>query len=209
MPWTMIVLWISVAASLFFHDMAAPGTCVEWVAKVVSIQGNVQARRAGDVQWQAVRLHETYCTGDTVQVQGYSRLALLLPNEAVLRLDQNTTITFAGVQQERTSVLELLNGVVYFFSRLPRGLHIITPFVNAAVEGTEFLVNVTLQQTLLTVFAGRLAATNPLGSITLASGQSAIAQARHAPAFQTLVRPRDAVQWALYYPPVLDLGSIR
>jgi len=38
----------------------------------------------------------------------------------------------------------------------------------------------------------------------LASGQSAIAWTGQAPVSQVVVRPRDAVQWALYYPPILD-----
>ncbi len=37
-----------------------------------------------------------------------------------LRLDQNSTITLGGLRQERTSIIELLTGALYFFSRLPR-----------------------------------------------------------------------------------------
>ncbi|NIO09417.1 MAG: tetratricopeptide repeat protein, partial [Deltaproteobacteria bacterium] len=56
----------------------------------------------------------------------------------------------------------------------------------------------------MSIFEGRVAATNEAGSLTLTSGQSAIAQAGQAPALRIVVRPRDAVQWALYYPPILD-----
>ena len=43
-----------------------------------------------------------------------------------------------------------------------------------------------------------------LGQVTLASGQAAIAKQGQAPVLTTVVKPRDAVQWALYYPPVVD-----
>jgi tetratricopeptide (TPR) repeat protein len=183
---------------------AAAAICEPWVAKLVSAQGNVQVRRAGETQWQPVRLDETYCAGDMLRVQEHSRAAVVLPNDINLRLDQHTTITFIGLERERTSLLDLLLGAAYFFSRIPRSLQVITPFVNAAVEGTEFFVKVERDQTFLSIFEGLVAATNQAGSLTLASGQSAITRVGEAPIPRVVVRPRDAVQWALYYPPILD-----
>jgi tetratricopeptide (TPR) repeat protein len=58
-------------------------------------------------------------------------------------------------------------------------------------------------QTLITVFEGEVLAQNATGSLSLTDGQSAAAQLGRSPALRTVVRPRDAVQWALYYPPVL------
>jgi ferric-dicitrate binding protein FerR (iron transport regulator) len=72
------------------------------------------------------------------------------------------------------------------------------------VEGTEFFVRVERDQTFVSIFEGRVAATNEYGSLVLVSGQSAIAQAGQAPIPSIVVRPRDAVQWALYYPPILE-----
>ena len=53
------------------------------------------------------------------------------------------------------------------------------------------------------MFEGGVLASNDAGEVTLASGQSAIAKKGQAPVLTTVVRPRDAVQWALYYPPVV------
>lgn len=183
---------------------AAASTCEPWVAKLVSAQGNIQVRRAGETQWQPVRLDETYCAADMLRVQGHSRAAVVLQNEINLRLDQNTTITFIGLEPERLSLLEILIGAAYFFSRIPRSLQVTTPFVNAAVEGTEFFVKVERDQTFLSIFEGLVAAMNQAGSLTVASGQSAITRVGEAPILRVVVRPRDAVQWALYYPPILD-----
>jgi Flp pilus assembly protein TadD len=139
-----------------------------------------------------------------IQVQEWSRAAIVLRNDAVLRLDQKTTITFVEPETEQTLLLNLLTGAAHFFSRIPRTLKVITPFVNAAVEGTEFFVRVEPERTFLSIFAGRVTATNAAGSLTLASGQSAVALAEQAPVLRVVVRPRDAVQWALYYPPIVD-----
>ena len=46
-------------------------------------------------------------------------------------------------------------------------------------------------------------AKNDFGSLSLTGGHSAVAEAGKAPAMRVVARPRDAVQWALYYPPVL------
>ena len=80
-----------------------------------------------------------------------------------------------------------------------------TPYVNALIEGTEFLVRVETDQTAITVFEGKVAATNDYGRLLLGGGESAVAKKGKAPQPQIVVRPRDAVHWALYYPPVLSM----
>ena len=44
---------------------------------------------------------------------------------------------------------------MHFLSRLPRGLEVNTAFVNAGVEGTEGLVQVEADRTLMTIFEGQ------------------------------------------------------
>src|SRR5262249_4854418 len=90
----------------------------------------------------------------------------------------------------------------HFFSRVPRSLEINTAFVNAGVEGTEGLVQVETDRTLISIFDGRVLAANSAGSLPITGGQSAEAVQGQGPVQRTIVRPRDAVQWALYYPPV-------
>jgi tetratricopeptide (TPR) repeat protein len=188
------------------HPPLSPAAirCDPWVARLVSVQGGVEARRAGQTQWEPARLNDTYCAGDRIQVGERSRADVALVNQPVLRLDQNTTITLGGIREERTSIVDLLRGVLYFFSRLPRNLEVRTNFVNAGVEGTEGLVIVDADRTLITIFEGRVSAANPYGSLTLTGGRSAVAVQGNAPVLTVLVRPRDAVRWAIYYPPALS-----
>ena len=196
---------------LFLTALASPagaagaaGRCGDsWVGKVVSAEGGVQSRRVGEDQWRDVVLNDQFCPGDTVRVQENSRAALVLRNDALVRLDQDTTITFNAADKESNALVELIEGAAHFFSRTPRSLKVITPFVNAAVEGTEFFVRVEKGQTFVSIFNGKVTATNDAGSVTLTNGQAAVAKAGQAPVLHTVVRPRDAVQWALYYPPVL------
>jgi tetratricopeptide (TPR) repeat protein len=195
----------AVVAGLFLNVVhplvsTAAAPCDPWVAKMVSVQGFVEVRRAGQTQWVPARLNDLYCGGDQVQVGERSRADLALINQPVIRLDQNTTISLGGIKEQRISWLDLVRGALYFFSRLPRNLEVRTAFVNAGVEGTEGLILVDSNRTLITIFEGTVLASNPSGSLTLVGGQSAIAEQGRAPSLAVVVRPRDAVRWAIYYP---------
>jgi tetratricopeptide (TPR) repeat protein len=157
------------------------------------------------VNWDEAHLEEKVCPGDTIRVQEYGRAAILLKDETVVRLDQKTALTVEAPDSEKRSLLDLLRGIAHFFSRTPRRLHVATPFVNGAVEGTEFLVTVEADKASILVYEGRVVASNGKGSVTLGKGDAATAQRGSAPIRHIVVRPRDAVQWALYFPPVLDM----
>ncbi|MGB7067300.1 MAG: FecR domain-containing protein, partial [Syntrophobacteria bacterium] len=170
---------------------------------MVSVQGTVEVKKVGEARWQPVELNDTYCPGDEIRAGESSRANLALINEAVLRLNQNTSMTLGEFKEEQTSLVDLFKGAAHFFSRKPRSLEVQTPFAIAGVRGTEFFIEVQEEQTFLSIFQGEVLAQNKYGQLTVTSGQSAVAERGKAPAMRVVVRPRDAVQWALYYPPVL------
>ena len=183
---------------------ASPGKpCDPAPAKAVSVQGTVESKRPADAQWQPVKLNDTFCPGDSIRVQAKSRADIALLNQSVMRLNANSTITVETPKDQTTGVVSLLQGATNVFSRGPRSLEVNTPFTVAGVRGTEFYLSVEPDKTLLTVFEGTIFAQNSAGSLSLTDGQSAAAEAGKAPALRTVVRPRDAVQWTLYYPPVV------
>src|ERR1044071_9012726 len=150
----------------------AAALCDPGIAKIVSLQGRVEVYRVGQPQPQPARLYDSYCPGDQISVGERSRADVALLNEPIIRLDQNTTLTLNGIQQNR-SIIQLIRGVIYFFSRLPRNLEINTTFVNAGVEGTEGLVGVEANRTLISIFEGRVRAENQFGVLSIVGGQSA------------------------------------
>jgi len=199
-----LILWISLLAGSFLSSATAAERCKEWTAKMVSVQGAVEVRSGEETQWEPVLLSDILCPGDVIRVGERSRAALVLPNESILRLDENTAATFPGLEKGRTSLLDLFLGAIHFISRAPQSLKVTTPFINAAVEGTEFFVKVEPDQATIFVFEGRVSATHPLGRLTLVGGQAAVAQPGQPPILRIPIRPRDAIQWALYYPPLRD-----
>jgi tetratricopeptide (TPR) repeat protein len=194
---------LSFVIALLFPGAASAERCEQWVATVVSVQGKVEVKKVGEAWWQPVELNDTYCPGDEIRAGENSRANLALINEAVLRLNQNTSMTLGEFKEKQTSLVDLFKGAAHFFSRRPRSLEVQTPFAIAGVRGTEFFIEVQENQTFLSIFQGEVLAQNKYGQVTLTSGQSAVAERGKAPAMRVVVRPRDAVQWALYYPPVV------
>ncbi len=185
---------------LFFSGMAYADTCSDWVARLDSFQGRVQAKRSGSAEWRQVDKQESFCAGDMLRIMEKSLAVVLLKNETVLRLGQNTAITIAAATGERPTLLDLLKGAAYFISRTPQKFRVNTPFLNAGIEGTEFAVSVSDKDATVTVLEGIVTAENRAGSIRLLQGQSATAAEGRAPVLAINVRPKDAVQWTLHYP---------
>ena len=204
-----VTVAVSCAAGLFtplatWADTQEAELDTAGIAKVVSVQGTVESQRTGEAQWRPVKLDETYSAGDTIRVAQRSRADVALLDQSVLRLNENSSITIQPIKGRRTGVIDLLKGAVHFFSRGPESLVVNTPFTVAGVRGTEFLLEVEPERTLLSTFEGTVVAENAAGSVTVTGGQSAVAERGKAPLLRVVARPRDAVQWALYYPTVVN-----
>ena len=196
----LLMLWCLLAP----EKLAAAEACGPIVGSVMSADGDVAVKRHGRPLWQPIALNEAVCERDTIRTGPLSRAAVMLSNDAVLRLDQETTVHLADIAEGEsgTSLLGLVSGAFQSFSRSPREMEINTPYLNATIEGTEFLIRADAGQSRLTVFEGTVAAANPQGKVSVPSGHSVTAAKGQAPKSFTLVRPRDSVQWALYYPPI-------
>ncbi len=207
-------------ALLFREPAQAQETpaCAPAIARVVSLQGDVHVQRGGAGAWSSVRrLDTTVCAGDRLRVAGLSRAALFVQPETLVRLDQNTTITLrqtAEVTHIELHADELATGAqksrccgaVYLITRFPKKFKVTTPHMNAAVEGTEFMVEASREASKLTVIEGTVSSESlATGDTELVSaGQSVVSGPSGASAIATVVRPQDAVQWVLRYPPISD-----
>lgn len=189
--------------------------CTPVTARVVSLQGSVELRSASKGEWESVqRLDTPVCQGDRLRTGPNSRAALFIPPENLLRVDQNTTVS-VHMQQDETVVEFFIDetlpytcgGAGYAISRFPRKFKINTPFSYAAVEGTEFLVALSCGEATVSVFDGKVSVEQRIAQATrvvLESGQTTTVGPAQPPAVQVLVKPTDAVQWTIYYPPLTD-----
>ncbi|TXI25418.1 MAG: TonB-dependent receptor [Nitrosomonas sp.] len=198
--------YFSIIVSLFFsHTSFATTTCNnQFSAHLTSIQGELWIDMLGVGQWQLVDQTQPLCEGARIKVGANSRASLLLPNNILLRLDEGTVLTLKGIAANEPTLLDLLKGFIHFLSRTPTRLEITTPIANAGPEGTEFALKVDDQAASLWVYEGSVKFSNPQGSLQLNPGEAAQALLGQAPHTQLDVKPLDAVQWALYYPAIID-----
>lgn len=194
--------------------LVLPGTRAGWAqdcaaaaGRLVSVEGVAEVQRGGAGDWAPAAAGTVLCAADAVRTGGLSRAAVALANEAVLRLDADTTVRLADVAAEPAgrSVLELVFGAFQSFSRRPREIDVEAPHMALAVRGTEFLVRADEGESLLAVQEGVVLARNAQGALEVPGGAAAIARPGEAPQPYLLVRPEDAVQWALHYPAILSV----
>lgn len=188
----------------------AAGRCPEWAARIVSVQGRVEAQLAGETAWHPVRINDTFCPRDQVRTLEKSRAAIRLRSETVMRLDQNTLVRFSAATSRTPTLLELIRGSAFFMSRFRRPLTIETPYVNATSGGTEYHIEVNEKDhtATVTVIEGKMNVGNKAGSVTVEGGQAAVIREGRRPVLRLRVRVRDVVQWAVYYPPVLSMRDL-
>lgn len=201
----VVLFLVGVACTLLHTSAFAQVACSEPAGRFASIEGRVQIQSGEQPAWQSAKLADRLCKGDTIRVGELSRAAVVLVNEAVMRLDQNTTMRLVDIsgKKEDRSLIELARGAIKSFIRKPRLLSVNTPYLNGSIEGTEFQVSVAENSASILVLEGRVLASNDQGKVAINPGEIAESQAGAAPTSRILVKPRDAVQWSLYYPPLL------
>lgn len=200
-------LWA--AAALLLLALAAPpavAACDPAIARVVSLQGRIELRRAASAAWTAADAQALLCPGDALRVGARSRAALRLVNQSVLRVDQNSVLAFPPAAGGAARI-EMQRGGLNVLTRTPKPFTVRTPLLNAMVEGTEFLVRADPEAAQVAVFEGVVTASNDAGAVRIGSGERAVAEGGAAPRRETVVRPADAVQWALHYPAIFVPGG--
>jgi len=194
---------------LFVYAIIAQAQCKSPVGHFASLQSAVDVQRNDGSDWQSAKLSDQLCEGDTIRVGKNSRAAIQLVNDAVLRLDQNTTMRLISVSKDpkKRSFLEAVKGIFQSFTRKPHHLAVQTPYLNGLIEGTEFLVKVDADQSSILLLEGKIIAKNDQGSVTILPGQAAAAKKGEAPKTVLVAKPLDAVQWTLHYPALLKLNA--
>jgi Tfp pilus assembly protein PilF len=182
----------------------------ETVATLYSAQGPVEEKSSGSSAWRSIATGAQFEPLDSVRTKRHSRAAIRLREGYLIRLRNDTMVTFTQSQSPNgQQSISLSSGASYFFSRTNRKYpKIKTPHVTAAVRGTEFIVSVFSDKTLIEVLDGAVEADNAKGSVSLGPGERAIIKAGQAPVKSILLNPEDAVQWAISFPALLDPNDL-
>ncbi|BBL57969.1 FecR domain-containing protein [Methylomonas koyamae] len=173
-------------------------------ATLVSLQGSLYFDPDGHGRWHVAQLSQALCEGSRIRVEADSRATLLLPSGITLRLSGGSVLSLNKIGQQDPTLLDLVKGFVHFISRTPKQLQITTPVANAGPEGTEFALQADAASASLWVYEGGVRFFNAYGELRLQPGESGQTLLGQAPRAQIDIKPRDAVSWALYYPPLLN-----
>jgi tetratricopeptide (TPR) repeat protein len=184
------------------------------LAKVTAIQNTVETKTAASAAWKPSTEGQALAASDRVRTGPASRAALLYSDQTMHRLNEKSEVEILPPSSGGTGVVKILSGQSYFTTRTPKDFgRVQTPTVTAAIKGTEFAVSVADNGgTTITMIEGTVEASNEFGSVSVTRGEEAVTEPGKAPVRRIAVRPKDAVAWSLYYPPVLggaDKGDER
>ena len=193
---------------LFFTSASHAKDCNPWIAKIISIEGYSQVSRAGEQTWHNISNEVMFCPGDRVRVNENSRATFWLNNDTILRVDENTTLAFPDrFSHEQDLWLKLIEGAAHFVSRIRGQFNIVTPYVNAAIKGTEFTIRIQNSDeekyTQISLVEGRVVTENKYGKNTIEENQTLRLYDNKPAQVIRNVSPIDAVQWTLYYPTIV------
>ncbi len=178
---------------------------------LLAIEGKVEVARKGSAQWAAANKDQALQAGDRLRTGFRSRATLQWAGLSVVRVDQLTSMEIqppakAGDKPQ----LDLKSGASYFFSReRPGEVQFRTPSASGAIRGTEFNLAVDANgRTELTLLDGAVDLAGAQGQATLQSGEQAVVEPGGAPKKTAVLNAVNVIQWALYYPVVLDAAEL-
>ncbi|WP_367873527.1 tetratricopeptide repeat protein [Luteolibacter sp. Populi] len=186
---------------------AATGILSAQDAKILETENIVQAAKGGGANWAAAAKDQSLTVGDRIRTRQRSRATVKLTDLYTMRLEQFTTIEIApGLFQEAKPRLDVGSGAAFIFSREQSGeIDIKTPAANGAMRGTQLYVKVDANgRSQFQVLEGQVELANLQGKLVLNAGEAGEASPGRAPKRTAVIMANNLLQWALYYPAVLD-----
>ena len=138
---------------------------------ITLLEGQVQVKKAGETEWSAARPNMILSENDQIRVLVKSRAELILDNQSVLRLSENTWLTMQKLEEDaatrketasmRLSLGKLWTRTAKLFNPSSR-YDVTTPTAIAGVTGTVYQVRVAEDKsTNIQVFQGAVNVYNP------------------------------------------------
>jgi len=138
---------------------------------ITYLEGQVQVKKSGETQWTPGRSNMILGENDQIKVLAQSRAELILDNQSVMRLSENTVLTIQKLEKEKTTGKENTRmgvslGRVWvkvskLFNPASRS-DVKTPTVIAGVQGTLYQLSVAGDQsTTIQVYEGAVNVYNP------------------------------------------------
>lgn len=198
---------------LLFSGNCLQGFATEFdkpAGRIVSLSGTVTVKKGGVPS--AAKPFQSLDAGDVVITGVSSRVAILLRDESLIKLNANSQITIKNVlavvkpvSTRGVDKTELRQDVGEMWVRTKDRIgkmEIDTKSGSAAIRGTEFIITADESKTLLTLVDGQAELSNSLGTVLVAKNEQGEATPNSAPVKRalTIQETDNAVQWIFYWP---------
>ncbi|AIC27953.1 tetratricopeptide repeat-containing TonB-dependent receptor protein [Rhizobium etli bv. mimosae str. IE4771] len=176
------------------------------VPRATPVAGSVIARKTGEEvrfidvsDWRVVDINQDLLTGDVLRTNANGQLAIVFSDHTQVRLGRNSSLQVKKMAASGDTVLELQAGTIWARAqRGGQGLTVETPAAAAAIRGTDWTMTVEGAKTSMIVLEGRVALSNPQGSVEVSEGEGAVATIGQAPHKIISVNPDDREQMLFY-----------
>ncbi len=178
---------------------------------VLTIEGKVEVVRKGGTEWSVAETNQVLSFGDRLRTGLRSRATLRWSDLSVLRVNQLTSMEISPPEKaDGKPQLDLKSGATYLFSReKPSEIQFRTPTASGAIRGTEFNLAVAENgRTELALLDGAVDLKNDQGALTLKSGEQGTVEQNQPPTKTAVLDAMSIIQWALYYPAVVDPDEV-
>ncbi|NYT29112.1 FecR domain-containing protein [Rhizobium sp. WYCCWR 11128] len=176
------------------------------VQRATPVAGSVIARKTGEEvrfidvsNWRVVDINQDLLTGDVLRTNANGQLAIVFSDHTQVRLGRNSSLQVKKMAASGDTTLELQSGTIWARAeRGGQGLTVETPAAAAAIRGTDWTMTVEGNKTSMIVLEGRVALSNPQGSVEVNEGEGAVATIGQAPSKIISVNPDDREQMLFY-----------
>lgn len=179
--------------------------CDTFAATLEVAEGAVVYQIDPSSDWMVAELGSGFCYGDRLKVLEF-RAAIRLENDTLVRLKEGSIIHF--IEPDESFWVELIKGAAHFISRTPKSFKVKAPYVNAAVEGTEFLADVNEQFNQVSVFEGKVALKSSQGMLSLIENQTGRVDSQSEISLLAKIKIKELADWTLYYPPIFSVKNL-
>lgn len=202
---------ISLCAALLLTSLAALAQSTHSSSVLLEAAGKVEFTSQGSTNWQSAAIGLRLAPGDRVRTRALSRAAVQLSDRSVIRLDERTTLEILPPRRAEKKRFGLPAGSLYFFNReKPADVEFETPLAAGAIRGTEFLLEAASAPAAvhLALIDGLVSLHSAGDEIQLHRGEEVSLAPGQPPRKTALIDVNGQIQWALYYPVVVNPEEI-
>lgn len=167
--------------------------------EIVSLTGKGEYRGAGARDWSAAKVKQPLEGGSFVRtVVAEAKMGVLLTDRTQFTLQGVATAQIKDPAESAAgkSIVDMVKGTGRFQTKTPtKGFAVGTPTGLAAIRGTEWVIDVDDERSVVTVVEGEVLVSNDFGQVSILPNEQAVMEKGKAPVKRRIQNAKERVQW--------------